>query len=116
MPRPTGRATISAGRRAGSGTPTGAGKTRKHGADLRHQDHEREDRLRRKDDEKWERRRRSEQRQREDDDAQQLVIVEFRQAGPMTQAQRAVTTGDGITHRIIVTTSAAYPIKQVDAF
>ena len=88
---------------------------RKRDAGLRRQDREREDRLRREADEKWERRRRDEQRQREDDDAQQQVTVEFLPGGPSSQAQRAVATGDGITHRIIVRASAAYPIKWVGA-
>jgi hypothetical protein len=88
---------------------------REHDAELRRQDREREDRLRREADEKWEQRRHDEQRQREDDDAQQQVVVEFLPGGPLSQAQQAVITGDGITHRIIVTTSAAYPVKQLDA-
>ena len=58
-------------------------------------------------------RRRDEQRQREDDDAQQQVTVEFLPSGPLSQAQGAVTTSDGITHRIIARASAAYPIKWV---
>jgi hypothetical protein len=35
--------------------------------------------------------------------------------GRQSRPGEAVTTGDGITHRIIVTTSAAYPIKGLDA-
>jgi hypothetical protein len=85
---------------------------REHDAQQRRQDRDREDRLRREADEKWERRRRDEQRQREDDDAQQQVVIEFLPGGPLSQPQQATTTGDGITHRIIVTTPAAYPIKQ----
>jgi Ni/Co efflux regulator RcnB len=88
---------------------------RRRDAELRRQDREREDQLRRDTDEKWERRRRDEQRQREDEDAQQQVTVEFLPGGPLSQAQGAVTTGDGITHRIIVRASAAYPIKWVGA-
>jgi Ni/Co efflux regulator RcnB len=88
---------------------------RKRDAELRRQDREREDRLRREADDKWERRRRHEQRQREDDDAQRQVTVEFLAGGPLSQAQSAVTTGDGITHRIIVRAPAAYPIKWVGA-
>jgi len=88
---------------------------REHDAELRRQDRDREDQLRREADEKWEQRRRAEQRQRENDDAQQQVAVEFPPGGPLSQAQEATTTGDGITHRIIVITPAAYPVKQVDA-
>jgi hypothetical protein len=88
---------------------------RERDAELRRQDRECEDQLRREADEKWEARLRAEQRQREDDDAQQQVFVESRPGGPLSQPQRAVTTGDRITHQIIVTTSAAYPIKWVDA-
>lgn len=88
---------------------------REHDAELRRQDREREDQLRRDSDDKWERRRREEQRQREDDDAQQNVIVEFQPGGPGSTRGRAVTTGDGITHRIIVRAPAAYPVKQVAA-
>lgn len=88
---------------------------REHDAQLRREDRQREDQLRREADEKWEHRRRAEQRQREDDDAQQQVLIEFLTGGPLSQAQQQVTKGDGITHRIIVTTPAAYPIKQIDA-
>jgi len=88
---------------------------REHDAELRRQDRERDDQLRREADEKWEQRRRDEQRQREDDDAQQNVIVEFLPGGPLSTEGRAVTTGDGVTHRIVVTTTAAYPVKQLDA-
>jgi len=88
---------------------------RKRDAKLRRQDREREDQLRREADEKWKRRRRNEQRQREDDDAQQQVSVEFLPGGPLSQGQSAVTTGDGITHRIIVRAPTAYPIKWVGA-
>lgn len=88
---------------------------REHDAELRREDREREDQLRRKADETWDQRRRDEQRQREDDDAQQQVIIEFGPGGQLSQAQQAVTGGGGPTHRIIVTTPAAYPVKQVDA-
>jgi hypothetical protein len=88
---------------------------REHDAKLRRQDRDREDRLRREDDEKWDQRRRDERRQREDDDAQEQVVIEFPPGGPLNQAQRASTTGDGITHQIIVTTPTAYPIKGIDA-
>lgn len=88
---------------------------RKYDAEQRRQDRERDDQLRREADEKWEQRRRDEQRQREDDDAQEQVVIEFLPGGPRSSAQEAVTTGDGITHRIIVTAPAAYPIKGVDA-
>lgn len=82
----------------------------------RQQDREREDQLRREADEKWEARRRAEQRQREDGDAQQQVIVEFLAGGPKSTPGSAVfDPADGITHRIIVTTTAAYPIKWLDA-
>jgi hypothetical protein len=89
---------------------------RDHDADLRRQDREREDQLRREADEKWERRRREEQRQREDDDARQNVIVEFLPGGPLsTPGKQVYDPADGVTHRIIVTTMAAYPVKQVEA-
>jgi hypothetical protein len=89
---------------------------REHDAELRRQDREREDQLRHEEDEKWERRRRAEQRQREDDDAQQQVVAEFLSGGPRsTPGSAVIDPADGITHRIIVTTPAAYPIKWVDA-
>jgi hypothetical protein len=88
---------------------------RDHDAELRRQEREREDRLRREEDEKWERRRREERRQREDDDAQQQVVVEFRQTRLLSQSPPTGMAGDGITHQIVVTTSAAYPIKWIDA-
>jgi hypothetical protein len=88
---------------------------REHDAELRREDSEREDRLRREADEKWDQRRRGERRQREDDDAQEQVVIEFLPGGPLSDAHNFVTTADGITHRIIVTTPAAYPIKGVDA-
>lgn len=88
---------------------------REHDAEMRREDRDREDRLRRETDEKWERRRHDEQCQREDDDAQQQVVIEFLPGGPLSQAQQAGTPGDRITHRITVTTSAAYPIKQIEA-
>lgn len=87
---------------------------RGHDAELRRQDRDREDQLRRETDEKWEQRRRDEQRQREDDDAQQQVFVEFLPGGPQSRPGEAVTTSDGITHRVIVITAAAYPISQVE--
>ena len=88
---------------------------REHDAEQRRQDREREDQLRREADERFEQRRRAERRQREDDDAQEQFVVEFLPGGPLSQPQQATTTGDGITHRIIVTTPAAYPIKGLDA-
>jgi hypothetical protein len=88
---------------------------REYDAELRRQDREREDQLRRETDEKWERRRRAEQCQREDDDAQQHVVIEFPAGSAQSQAEQAARTPDRITHRIIVTTPAAYPIKQLDA-
>jgi hypothetical protein len=65
-------------------------------------------------DEKWAQRRRAEQRQREDGDTQRQVVVEFLAGGPAKRPQEGVTTGDGITHRIVVTAPAPYPLKQVD--
>jgi len=89
---------------------------REHDTELRRQDREREDQLRREADERWEQRRRAEQRQREDDDAQQQVVVEFLPGGPRsTPGSAVVDPDDGITHRVIVTTPGAYPIKQIDA-
>jgi hypothetical protein len=88
---------------------------REHDAEQRRQDRARDDDLRRQADEKWEQRRRAEQKQREDDDAQEQVTIEFLPGGPLSQPEQAVVTGDGITHRILVTAAAAYPIKQVDA-
>jgi Skp family chaperone for outer membrane proteins len=88
---------------------------REHDAELRRQDREREDRIRREEDEKWRQRRRDERRQREDDDAQEQVVTEFPAASLLSQAPPTVTTGDGITHRIVVTTATAYPIKGIDA-
>jgi hypothetical protein len=111
--RPAARRRPSAGG-PGLGLPA-AQEDRKYDAELRRQDREREDRLRREADEKWEQRRRDEQRQREDDDAQQQVAIEFLPGGPLSDADNAVITNDGITHRIIVTAAAAYPIKGVDA-
>jgi hypothetical protein len=89
---------------------------REHDAELRRQDREREDQLRREADEKFEQRRRDERRQREDDDAQEQVVVEFLPGGPRsTPGSAVIDPDDGITHRIIVTAPAAYPIKGLDA-
>jgi hypothetical protein len=88
---------------------------RKWDSERRKEDRENDAELRRQSDEKWERRRRDEQHQREDDDAQQQVVIEFQPGSPLSQAQRVVTAADGITHEIVVTSSAAYPVKQVDA-
>jgi hypothetical protein len=89
---------------------------RAHDAEQRRQDPARDDQLRREADQKWEARCREEQQGREDNDAQEQVTIELLPGGPLSRAQEAVTTGDGITHRIIVTTTtAAYPIKQVEA-
>lgn len=87
---------------------------RQHDAELRRQDREREDQLRRDAEETWERRRRAEQRQREDDDAQQ-VTVEFAPGGPLSRPGEAVISADGVTHRVLVRASTAYPLKWVDA-
>jgi len=84
-------------------------------SDRRREDREHDAELRRQSDEKWELRRRDEQRQREDDDAQHQVVIEFQPGGPLSQPQRVVTAADAITHAIVVTSSAAYPVKQVDA-
>jgi hypothetical protein len=81
----------------------------------RKEDRDYDAKLRGEADDKWEARRLAEQRQREDDDAQQQVIVEFLPGGPRSMPGRAVVdSADGITNRIVVTTTAAYPVKGLD--